>query len=108
MAVPPIIFAVCLVVGAVGATVWLPALEAGPVGGLAFFTVCGLIGAGLGLIGLHVYAMIETAETGRFARVLIADQLTGMLFEAGVVLGLGIAIYLLVPRAAARPTDTAD
>jgi hypothetical protein len=68
MAVPPIIFAVCLVVGAVGATVWLPALDAGPVGGLAFFTVCGLIGAGLGLIGLHVYAMIETAETGRFAR----------------------------------------
>jgi hypothetical protein len=108
VAVPVIIFAVCFVAGSVAGTLWLPSLATGPAGGLAFFAVCGLLGAGLGVIGLHLEVVVEALEGQGFGKVFVAAQLSDMLFEAGAVLGLGIAIYLLAPRSAATPRETAD
>lgn len=104
MAVPVVIFAVCLAAGAFAASAWLPELARGPVAGIAFLVVCGLIGAGLGLVGLHVYLAVELAEQGPLGRIGLASQLASMLSEAGTVFGLALAVYLLAPRASREQT----
>jgi uncharacterized membrane protein YhhN len=59
MPVPVAIFVVCLSAGVWAGVRWLPDLARGPVGGLAFFVVCGLLGAALGSLGLHIYSIVE-------------------------------------------------
>jgi hypothetical protein len=99
--VPVLIFAACLSVGVMASSRWLPDLAAGPVGGLAFFVVCGLLGIALGLVGLHVYAIVEGLgpTSGNFRKVLLAEDLEGMAWEVGSVLGLAVIVYLLAPPA---------
>lgn len=98
MAVPVLIFVACMIAGVFAAARWLPALEAGPVGGLAFFAVCGLIGGGVGEIGLHIYGIAETVDELHLAKgVVVASELRAMLYEAGVLFGLAVAVYLLAP-----------
>lgn len=84
---------------------WLPDLAVGPVGGLAFFAVCGLLGAALGLVGLHIFSIVEGLD--RFDGVgkaeIVAGDLQSMLWEAGSLFGLSIAVYLLAP-----PADIAE
>jgi hypothetical protein len=73
------------------------------VGGLAFFVVCGLLGTALGLVGLHIFSIVE--ELNRLGGLgvgkadFVATGLTSMLWEAGSVLGLASAVYLLAPAA---------
>jgi len=99
MAVPILIFVGCMVAGVFVAARWLPALEAGPVGGLAFFAVCGLAGAGLGVIGFHIYEIVETIEQrlGPGKGLIVGEDLHVMLYEAGLLFGLAVAVYLLAP-----------
>lgn len=106
MAVPIVIFAACLVAGAFAGSQWLPSLAAGPVGGVAFFAVCGLLGAGLGVVGLHIYVIVEA--NGDFGKIVAATQLSDMLFQAGAILGLGMAIYLLAPRSTETSPERGD
>jgi len=105
VAVPLVIFVVCLAVGVVAGSRWLPELAAGPVGGLAFFVVCGLLGGALGLVGMHIYSIVETLDrfgsrglTGFGKGEIVATGLRSMLFEAGSLLGLAAVVYLLAPR----------
>jgi hypothetical protein len=99
MAVPILIFVACLAVGVSASARWLPNLAAGSVGGLAFFAVCGLIGAGLALIGVNVYEIVEavnkvsTENNGD----VVAIGLRAALFESGSVFGLAMIVYLLAP-----------
>jgi hypothetical protein len=72
--VPVLVFLGCLSAGVVAGARWLPDLAAGQVGGLAFFLVCGMLGAALGLLGVHIYV-----------------------FEVGSLLGFAAVIYLLAP-----------
>jgi hypothetical protein len=99
VAVPILIFIGCMVAGVFASARWLPALEAGSVGGLAFFVVCGLVGVGVGLIGLHIYEIVEsTSELGRIQKgPIVAADLTAMLFETGFVFGIATTVYLLAP-----------
>lgn len=91
---------VCLCAGVVAGARRLPDLAAGSVGGLAFFVVCGLLGAALALVGLHVYSIVE--EWNAFGGIkdgeLVASGLGSMLWEAGSLFGLAAAVYLLAPR----------
>jgi hypothetical protein len=107
MLVPVLVFLACMSAGAVVGSRWTPDLAAGQVGGLAFFIVCGLLGAALGLVGLHVYLMIEQLEGFRGSAVLhgeiVAAGIRDILFEAGSVLGFAVVIYLLAP-----PPEDAD
>jgi hypothetical protein len=106
MAVPIVIFAACLVAGSFAGSQWVPSLAAGSVGGAAFFAVCGLLGAALGVIGLHLYVIVEAS---RFLRnAFVAGQLSDMLFQAGAILGLGMAIYLLAPRSTGTSQERGD
>jgi hypothetical protein len=106
--VPALIFFVCLCAGVWAGTRWLPPLADGPVGGLAFFAVCGLLGAGLGLVGLHIYGIVRTLEeTGRGLLDsdkgdVLASGLAQMLYDAGVVFGVALIVYLLAPSGQAR------
>ncbi len=105
MLVPVLIFAACLSVGVTASSRWLPDLADGPVGGLAFFVVCGLLGIALGLLGLHIYSIVEGLEStnGDFRKVLLADDLASMAWEVASVLGLAVVVYLLAP-----PPETVD
>jgi hypothetical protein len=99
MLVPVAIFVTCLCVGVFAGARWLPDLAEGTVGGLAFFAVCGLLGAASALVGLHIYSIVHGlgGTTGSFRSELVASGLNGMLWEAGSLVGIATAIYLLAP-----------
>jgi hypothetical protein len=101
MIVPIVIFLACLGAGVTAAARWLPDLAVGPRGGLAFFVVCGLLGAAAGIIGLRIYSIANSI--GEFKSLgngeIVADGLADMLWEAGLLLGLATLIYLLAPAA---------
>jgi hypothetical protein len=104
MLVPAVIFVACLVAGVAGGARWLPDLAVGPVGGVAFFVVCGLLGAALGLVGLHVYSIVdELNHLGGFGGIrkgdILATGLESMLWDAGSLFGLAFVVYLLAPSA---------
>ncbi|HEV7938474.1 MAG TPA: hypothetical protein VGP18_10685 [Solirubrobacteraceae bacterium] len=105
MLVPVAIFIACLCVGAFASARWLPDLADGITGGLVFFVVCGLLGAVLGLVGLHIYSIVYSLSrtSGSFRSELVATGLSSMLWEAGSLAGIATAVYLLAPDA-----ETAD
>jgi hypothetical protein len=101
VAVPIAIFVVCLGGGAWASSRWLPDLAPGPLGGLAFFAVCGLLGAAAAVFGLDIYETVESfgEGLGRFGeRRLLADDLGSLLWQTGVLVALALAVYLLAPR----------
>ncbi len=106
MAVPIIIFVVCLAVGVYASSRWLPELESGAVGGLSFFVVCGLLGAAFAVFGLRIYLIVENLEVfpgpGSLKRLTVAQGLETMLWECGVLLGAAAVVYLLAPAATAN------
>lgn len=101
--IPGAIFVVCFCAGVWASTRWLPPLAEGTVGGIAFFGVCGLLGAALGLAGLHIYTTVRTVENfggglpSEAKGDLLASGLAQLLFEAGSVFGLALVVYLLAP-----------
>jgi hypothetical protein len=102
--VPIVIFIVCLAGGAIGGSRLLPDLEMGPVGGMAFFVVCGLLGLALALLGEHMYLLANDLEhigrVGLSKGEVVAGVLRNVAVEDGTVLGLAFAVYLLAPRVA--------
>lgn len=101
VAIPVVIFVVCVSAGVFASSRWLPDLGGGTIGGLAFFVVCGLLGAALGLVGLQIYFIVRQAEVlGRIgSSTIVADGLSAILWQAGSLLGLAAVVYLLAPRA---------
>ena len=106
MAVPVLVFVVCLVGGALAAAHWLPGLAGGPVGRTAFFAVCGLLGAALGVVGLHTYVTVKELEAkpgivktllGGNSRIL-ANGLMSILYKGGVIVGLAAIVYVVAAR----------
>jgi len=99
MLTPVLIFVVAAVVGAWACAQWLPDLAAGSVGGLAFFLVCGLAGAALGVIATHIYLMVRLAEERHlsFRAEGMASQLQAMGFDAGTLAAFAGIVYLLAP-----------
>jgi hypothetical protein len=66
--------------------------------------VCGLLGAALGLVGLHIYSIVdELNHLGGLGGIrkgeILAAGLRDMLWEDGSLLGLAMVVYLLAPRA---------
>jgi hypothetical protein len=104
VAIPAVIFVVCFFGGVWASTRWLPGVARGPVGDIAFFAICGLIGAGLGVVGLHIYGTVRELEgaegLGRFDdnAGLLASGLLQILLDGGTVLGLATVAYLLAPH----------
>jgi hypothetical protein len=97
---------VCFIGGALAAAHWLPQLAPDPVSRIAFFTVCGLIGAALGRAGLRVYVTVRELETrSGVVRKLIgggpriaANGLLGVLADLVITIGLAAIVYLLASR----------
>jgi hypothetical protein len=105
---PALITAVCLFAGVAAAVRWLPDLAEGAVGGLAFFAVCGLLGAALALLGLHVYLIVESLHSLGEKGAVFADGLQNTLWDTGSLAGLAIAVYLLAPGAETGRERTPD
>ena len=102
--IPLLIFVFCLAAGAILASQWLPGLDAGVVGGLAFFTVCGLLGLALALLGEHIYLIVHEVEhlaggPGALSKgEVVGSGLRNIAVDEGTVLGIAAAVYLLAPR----------
>jgi hypothetical protein len=98
--VPVLIFLGGLAIGALVGARWLPDLAVGQVGGLAFFLVCGLIGAALGLLGVHIYLIVEELNhvpSGVIQGEIVGGDLRNIIFECGSLIGLAGVVYLLAP-----------
>jgi multisubunit Na+/H+ antiporter MnhB subunit len=100
VAVPVIVFFGCFILGIAMTTRWLPELGGGTTGGLAFFTVCGLMAAALGLVGLGIEETIRALESSsrEFGRLLVANSLEVIGRDAGTVFALAMVLYVLAPR----------
>jgi hypothetical protein len=102
--VPLVIFVLCLCAGAVAGARWLPSLDVGPVAGLAFFAVCGLLGLAVALLGEHIYLIVHEVENlgagpGAVSKgEVVAAGLKNVALDEGTVLGIAAAVYLLAPR----------
>ena len=106
MAAPIAIFVVCLAAGVYASSRWLPDLAPGRVGGIAFFAVCGLLGAAAAVFGLDIYGIVEDVgegfrglEEGR----ILGSGLGSLLWQTGVLVAAALAVYLLAP-----PQEGAD
>jgi uncharacterized membrane protein YhhN len=101
VAIPVVIFVVCISAGVFAGSRWLPDLAGGTIGGLAFFVVCGLLGASLGIVGVQIYSIVRNTEVlgDLSSSTIVADGLTEILWQAGSLLGLAAIVYLLAPRA---------
>jgi hypothetical protein len=109
MLIPVLIFIGAALAGSWACAQWLPDLAAGSVGGLAFFLVCGLAGAALGDVGLHVYLIVRLAEDARGPQAeFVATELRLMTFEAGSLAALAAIVYLLAPAPEHEPEDEPD
>ena len=100
MLVPALVSFACFGVGVVASARWLPELSGGPVAGLTFFAVCGLLAGALSLAGLHVYSIVN--EIGHVSdpsakEEILASGLRNVLFECGTLVALTGILYLLAP-----------
>ncbi len=108
MLVPIVIAVACFAAGIVAASRWLPDLQAGTSGTIAFFVVCGLCGAVLALVGIYVYLIVREAEHTEFETIrATASLLAAMLRDAGTVAGLALIAYLLAPKPPREATPPA-
>ncbi len=102
MFIPVLVFLGAMSVGVLASARWLPDLADGRVAGIAFFLVCGMLGAALGLASMHIYAVVE--ELNRFhdndyfdKGQIVAGALRTTVFDSGLLVGLASAVYLLAP-----------
>jgi len=101
MLIPVLIFVAGLATGAMACSRWLPDLAAGSVGELAFFAVCGLVGTAAGLLGVHIYSIVNDLDhltSGEIGRgEIVAGGLQSIAFEVGSLLSFAGIVYLLAP-----------
>lgn len=109
MVVLVVVAVACFSAGVTAASRWLPDLEAGPVGTIAFFVVCGLSGASLGLIGIEVDQIVRALKEGGrdgLATFVVTNGLESILRDAGTLAALALIAYLLAPIADAPETSS--
>jgi hypothetical protein len=107
--VPIIIAVVCFAAGVVASSRWLPDLDTGTLGTIAFFVICGLCGAVLALVGIYVYLIVRDAEQSGRLEIInpIAGLFAAMLRDGGTVAGLTLIAYLLAPKPASETASPA-
>jgi hypothetical protein len=109
--IPVVVFVVAVALGVMAASRWLPELAEGPVGGLAFFAVCGLIGAAVGIAGLQIYSTVREMEaasgSGPFGSKgdLLANGIDSILYQGGLITAVALIVFLLAPRSRAHSGD---
>jgi hypothetical protein len=103
-----VVTGICFLVGAIATSRWLPELREGTGGLVALFVICGLSGAALAAAGLHIDLIVRTLESGgelgakEYQVFAVARELTSLLLDSGVLVGLAVIAYLLAPKP--RPT----
>jgi hypothetical protein len=113
MLVPIVIFLGCFAGGVLAVARQLPDLAPGPVGGMAFFAVAGLVGAALGIVGLHAYEIAQQLDNQVIVRLegakseILATGLLEILRDAGTLFGLAAIVYLLAPAPDDEPAKDA-
>jgi hypothetical protein len=110
MVVPIVIAVACFAVGVIASSRWLPDLDAGTLGTIAFFVICGLCGAVVAIVGAYIYLVVRDIEQSGRLEILnpVAGLLAAMLRDGGTVAGLALIAYLLAPkplREVAPPTE---
>jgi len=105
MLVFAIVAVACFIGGMWAATRWMPALAGGPVGTLAYFVVCGLAGAVVAVLGIHVWQIGHIAKIKEGPKYLHEEGIIGyvdsLMWEVGTLAGVALIAYLLAPKAPA-------
>jgi hypothetical protein len=115
--VPLLVFIACFGAGITASARWLPEGGQGPIGGVAFFLVCGLLAGALSIAGLDVYLTIKqiyelgepfTGGGGKDlgSALILAEGLRNMLIESGTLVGFAGIVYLLSPLVGDEPITT--
>ena len=103
-----IVAVVCFIGGMWAARTWLPALAEGPVGTFAYFVVCGLAGAVVAVLGIHVWQIGHLAKITEGPKYLHEEGIIGyvdsLMWEVGSLGGLALIAYLLAPKV--PPSDS--
>jgi hypothetical protein len=102
MVVLAIVVVACFIAGVWAATTWLPPLADGPVGTIAYFVICGLVGVVLAIVGIRVWGIVHELEEARrliSSSTILADSLGALLCESGSLAALTLVAYLLAPKA---------
>jgi len=111
MLIPIVVFLGCFAAAIVAVDRWLPDLAEGRVGGLAFFSVAGLLGAGASLLGLHIYEIVREVTLTQSEKVsnieIVTIGLENMLRDVGTVVGLAAAVENMPGGNAVKPGDIA-
>jgi hypothetical protein len=95
-----VIFA-CFAGGIMVAAQWLPPLATGLVGGFAFVSVVGLLGAALTQVGLSLYLTVRELHhlpSGLSEAEVFAVGVRNAIDNGGLLFGLACAVFLLAPR----------
>jgi hypothetical protein len=101
--VPIFIFVLAFAVGSVLPARLLPALAEGHIAGIALLVTCGLFGMVVALVAVHVYEIVRQLDQARSLGLsnakpdTIANGILTTLRDAGPILGLAAAVYLLAP-----------
>lgn len=104
MAVLWVVTGVCFVAGAVATGRWIPELREGLVGFVAILVICGLSGAALAAIGIHVDLIVRTLQAGgdlganEYRVLAVGRELTSLLLDSGVLAGLAAIAYVIAPK----------
>jgi hypothetical protein len=105
MAVLIVVAVACFSAGVIAAARWLPALQDGPVGAIAFFVICGLAGAALALIGINIDQIARQLSEhdrfsgGRLDEFVVSAGLVNILRDAGSIAAFALIAYVLAPKA---------
>lgn len=103
MAIPVLILLATFLAGVLITARWLPNLDSGRVGRIAFRVVCGLVGIAVALVGLEIYEIARTidreSQTGYASSNsdVVTAGVVSILQGVGPVIGLPAAVYLLAP-----------
>lgn len=96
-----IVIVACFVAGVWAATRWLPPLADGVIGTIVFFIVCGVAGAVVAVAGIHVWQLVydlTRREYGLGAPDFVADSVSDLLGQVGLLATLGAIAYLVAPK----------
>lgn len=69
MVLPIVIAVACFAAGVVASSRWLPDLEEGTLGTIAFFGVCGLCGAVVAIVGIYTTSSFVTPNTAEHSKL---------------------------------------
>jgi hypothetical protein len=95
-----IVAGVCFFAGSLATNRLLPEFAEGPVGFVALALICGLGGAAIAELGVHIDGIVRILEGpgGNDRTTFVGAELESMLSTSGLLAGLAMIVLILAPK----------